>query len=146
MEDEITNTDRFILKEQFKYCKIELVADQPHIAIITATEQYIPIDEFKKAFNHIGQLVQSDHITKLVFDKRKLTVFHQPSMEWYFSVWKDEMYELGLRIHRKILPNDNIFKQSVSIGRKTIEERYPEGKFRLMDIQYASSIEEAINQ
>ena len=65
-------------------------------------------------------------------------------MEWYFVDWKEKMYDLGLRIHRKILPNNEIFKYSVKIGREKIAASYPNGKFKLMDIQYADSVEQAI--
>jgi hypothetical protein len=54
------------------------------------------------------------------------------------------MFALGLKQHRKILPNDEVFKQSVKIGRDKINKLYPNGKFHEMDIQYSSSLEDAI--
>ncbi|OJJ21847.1 hypothetical protein BKI52_10750 [marine bacterium AO1-C] len=127
-----------------RYAKVEVLEDQPDICIITATSSYIPVEEFKTTFEFIGTLVASEKIKKLIFDKRKLRVFHQPSMEWYFTEWKEAMYNLGLQVHRKILPEDEIFRTSVKIGRQKIEASFPDGKFKQMDIQYAESLEAAI--
>jgi len=133
-----------ISKQVNRYAKVEVLEGQPDICIITATASYIPIEEFKSTFEFIGTLVANENIRKLIFDKRKLRVFHQPSMEWYFVEWKEKMYSLGLKTHRKILPEDEIFRTSVKIGRQKIEENFPDGKFNQMDIQYAESIEKAI--
>jgi hypothetical protein len=90
--------------------------------------------------------VKEKKITKLIFDKRKLTVFHQPSMEWYFVEWKEKMFDLGLKTHRKILPQDEIFRQSVKIGREKIKSIHPNGKYTLMDIQYSENLQDAISK
>lgn len=133
-----------ILTKSFKHAEIFTVKGNPEVAIIKATSSYIPIEEFKKIFNSIGELVKSNKVTKLIFDKTKLTVFHQPSMEWYFTEWKEDMFELGLKTHRKILPDNEVFKQSVKIGRDKINATFPNGKFHQMDIAYARDLEEAI--
>jgi hypothetical protein len=132
--------------QSFKHALIKSVDSHPHTLIVEATATYIPIDEFKEIFNSIGDIVQARPITKLIFDKRKLSVFHQPSMEWYFVEWKEQMFELGLKTHRKILPADEIFRQSVKIGREKIKAAYPNGKFTQMDIQYAETIQDAIEK
>lgn len=137
---------KIVIVQSFKHAQIKTVEGQRGIAIVEATSNYIPIEEFKEIFNAIGVLVKDKQITKLIFDKRKLTVFHQPSMEWYFVEWKEKMFELGLKTHRKILPTDEIFKQSVKIGREKIKAMHPNGKFTLMDIQYSDSLEDAVNQ
>ncbi|HMQ00060.1 MAG TPA: hypothetical protein PKC24_09780 [Cyclobacteriaceae bacterium] len=141
----MTETINTTLVSSFKHADIFIVGDKPELAIVKATSSYIPIAEFKKIFFSIGELVKSNKITKLIFDKSNLNVFHQPSMEWYFTEWKEEMYNLGLKTHRKILPENEIFKQSVKIGRAKISAAYPNGKFHEMDIAYANSLEEAIN-
>jgi hypothetical protein len=38
-----------------------------------------------------------DEIEKIILDKRALHVFHQPSLEWYYVVWKEQMHAYGLR-------------------------------------------------
>jgi len=126
------------------HAKISFVEGKP-VAVVEATSSYIPIEEFKKIFNEIGKLVGSKNITKLIFDKRKLTVFHQPSMEWYFTEWKEDMWNKGLKTHRKILPDNKVFQQSVKIGREKIKEENPNLKFNQMDIQYSDSVQDAID-
>jgi len=133
-----------ISKHVNRYAKVEVLENQPNVCIITATSSYIPVEEFKSSFEFIGTLVANENVRKLIFDKRKLRVFHQPSMEWYFVEWKEKMYDLGLKVHRKILPEDEIFRTSVKIGRQKIEANFPDGKFHQMDIQYAESLENAI--
>jgi hypothetical protein len=139
------NLKKMQLKEVLstKRAKISVV-EGSNIAVIEALDSYIPIEEFKVIFQKTGELVKLERISKLIFDKTKLKVFHQPSMEWYFTEWKEEMFHLGLKTHRKILPNDKIFQESVRIGRLKIYADFPNHKFHQMDIQYAGSIEEAI--
>ncbi len=133
-----------IIEKEFKHATVFTLANHPKTAIVEATTSYIPLDPFKEIFNFIGELAKKKKITKLIFDKRKLTVFHQPSMEWYFVEWKEKMYDEGLTIHRKILPLDDVFRQSVRIGREKINASHPASKFNLMDIQYAETVEEAL--
>jgi hypothetical protein len=131
-------------KKRFRHATVYIVKDAPTTAVVEATTNYIPIDQFKEIFEYVAELTKTEHLTKLIFDKRKLTVFHQPSMEWYFVEWKEEMAGLGMTKHRKILPSDDVFKQSVRIGREKLSKQYPKGKFHELDIQYANSLEEAI--
>lgn len=125
-----------------EYCEISIVEN---VCIVKAINTYIPIAEFKKVFNQVGTLTQKENIEKLVFDKTALEVFHQPSMEWYFVEWKEKMFDLGLRTHRKILPKDPVFRECVKLGREKIYKKHPEKKFNMMDIQYAKNLDEAIN-
>lgn len=135
-----------VSKSDFKHAAVSVVSGNAKIAVVTAKTEYIPIDEFKKIFQSIGELVKSEGVTKLIFDKRNLSVFHQPSMEWYFTEWKEEMFAAGLKTHRKILPQNEVFRQSVAIGRDKINKAFPKGKFHEMDIQYAETLEEAIQR
>ena len=139
----MTQTELKIIQE-FKQAQLALVQGEPKTFVVTATASYIPMDQFRLIFNRIGDFVKSHQIVKLIFDKRQLRVFHQPSMEWYFVEWKNEMFELGLTKHIKILPNDEVFRQSVKIGRKKINELYPNGKFHQLSILYAETLEEAL--
>lgn len=130
--------------QTFKHANLKQVEHNPETLIVEATANYIPIEKFKEIFAGIGEVVARKGIKKLIFDKRQLTVFHQPSMEWYFVEWKEKMFDLGLKTHRKILPQDEVFRQSVKIGRDKISKSFPDGKYKEMDIQYAETIEEAI--
>lgn len=141
---EITTNSNLKLQKSFKNADVYTVEDQA-TAVVNATGTYITIEEFKSIFNFIGTVVINNNITKLVFDKTALNVFHQPSMEWYFVDWKEKMFNVGLKTHRKILPQDEVFKQSVKIGREQINVKYPNGKFHQMDIQYFDNLDDAIN-
>ena len=141
---EKTTLYKLIEEKKFKHATIYVVAQSPHIAVLEATANYIPLASFKEIFNFIGDLTSKNGITKLIFDKRKLSVFHQPSMEWYFVEWKEKTFEMGLKVHRKILPVDDVFRQSVRIGREKINRDHPGKKFQQMDIQYCESVDEAI--
>ncbi len=131
------------LIQAFDYADIYFVKEEP-ILVVEAVTTYIPIDEFKIVFDKVQQVAQEQSIHKVIFDKRKLTVFHQPSMEWYFTEWKEAVYDLGIKVHRKILPEDFSFRQSAKIGQIRIREKYPELRTSRMDIQYVESLEEAI--
>lgn len=135
--------DSFKLVKAFDYADIYVV-DNASVLVIEATNTYLPIDEFKKVFGKAEEVVQKQAIQKTVFDKRKLTVFHQPSMEWYFAIWKESLLDLGTKTHRKLLPDDFAFRQSVKIGQAKIRTKYPELRIDQMDIQYTESLEEAI--
>lgn len=106
---------------------------------------YIPIEDFKALFGVCSGLIRETPVSKFIFDKRNLRAFHQPSMEWYFVHWKQEMYHAhGLKVHRKILPYEAWFKTCVEAGRHEIAKKYPDTIIDQLDIRYASCIEEAL--
>jgi hypothetical protein len=115
------------------------------IAICETTSTYIPIGEFKILFTKISELIKKEKIRKFIFDKRSLRTFHQPSMEWYYLTWKEEMYNEGLSVYRKILPNDPIFRESVRIGHANINKEYPENISKKLDIRYVETLDEAVH-
>lgn len=119
-------------------------ANNDGLGLVRATDTYIPISDFRETFLIVESLVRTHKITKLIFDKRELKVFDQKSMEWYFTEWKDRMFDEGLQIHRKILPDDTVFVECVILGREKISEKYPESHFHKMDIAYASDLQDAI--
>lgn len=125
-------------------CEFSKIDVEYKVCIVTATKNYIPIKNFKILFDKVELLIDEFGLEKLVFDKRNLRVFHQPSMEWYFVEWKERVYEKGLHVHRKILPRDSVFRECVKLGREKIYKEYPNAKFNLMDIAYANSVSEAI--
>lgn len=109
-------------------------------------EEYTPIENFKETFNQISTLAKKNKYSKFIFDKRALRTFHQPSMEWYFITWKQEMLKLGISKHRKILPELDWFKKAVQIAKIDLELKFPDNVFKQLDIQYCDSIEEAIER
>lgn len=133
------------LCEEFSHAKLYWVKSHPQVGLIQSTSSYIPIEEFKHIFNAVEGLIQKHPIRRMIFDKTSLRVFHQPSMEWYFTEWKTQMAVLGLIEHVKILPDDEVFQQSVKLGREQINKDYPDAKFNELWIEYADSIEEAVS-
>lgn len=113
------------------------------IALCETTASFLPIGEFKVLFTKISELVNRERINKFIFDKRSLRTFHQPSMEWYYLVWKEEMYFAGLRVHRKLLPEDKIFRECVRLGHEKINREHPSNISHLLDIRYVESLDEA---
>ncbi len=105
---------------------------------------YVPIETFMKVMEQIEAFAKKEKVVKMVFDKSNLTVFHQPSMEWYHTVWKVRMLERGLKRYCKILPNDKLFRESVKIGREKIKKSNPQFDFSKFDIRYCNSLEEAL--
>ncbi|PIY08282.1 MAG: hypothetical protein COZ18_13075 [Flexibacter sp. CG_4_10_14_3_um_filter_32_15] len=114
--------------------------------ICEAVHEYMPYDDFKILFTNISGYVAKYRPENFVFDKRALKAFHQPSMEWYFTEWKDEMSKIyGLKKHRKLLPSITWFALAVKAGRAELAKKYPDAEFHNLDIQYKDSIIEAIN-
>lgn len=131
------------LKLEFERAKV-YISQEHSSAVIIATDTYMPIEEFKETFHKAGAVIAEHQLTKLVFDKRNLSVFHQPSMEWYFVEWKGEMAKIGLVTHRKLLPQDSVFRQSVKIGRAKIDRDYPDHAYHQLDIGYAEDMKQAL--
>lgn len=114
------------------------------MAICFAEDEYIPIDSFKEMFLHISQLIEKIEIHHLIFDKSKLRTFHQPSMEWYFAVWKPTVKTKGLVNHYKILPKLDWFEKAVEAGKYEIFQKFSKEIINGISIRYTNTIEEAI--
>lgn len=114
------------------------------IIICELLADYVPIEDFKIAFGHIGEIVRTGVFEKFIFDKRALRAFHQPTMEWYFIYWKKEMLEYGVKTHRKILPSEKWFEKMVQIAKNQILQTYPDNIIDQLDIKYCDTIDEAI--
>ncbi len=145
MSDQALSEDLRQFKTHFdeRFVKLYYSRDKK-ILICKLKADYVPIEHFKEAFHRISDFVKDGDYEKFIFDKRSLRAFHQPSMEWYYIEWKKEMYAHGLKIHRKILPNESWFEKSVMIAKQNILEDYPDNIIDKLDIKYCSSIKEAI--
>lgn len=133
------------MKEVYRdeFVSLALVEDRG-LAVCTAESEYIPIEHFKKAFLEIGSILRENHIKALIFDKRKLNTFHQPSMEWYYTEWKAEMLKHGLSKHYKILPSMPWFAKSVEAGKRDIKRNHPSFDFATFSVTYVDTVEEAL--
>lgn len=123
--------------------KIELLKNDKIIIVTSETSDFTD-DEFKQVFNDILDLIKVESYEKLIFDKRKMTVFHESSMEWYYLKWKPEAYKYGLKFHRKLLGIDFIFNNSVELCRKIMDDKYPDAEYHKMNIVYSCTLGEAI--
>lgn len=117
------------------------------ILVCEFTAEYVPIDNFQEIFLSMSDFVKEFNIKKIIFDKRALTSFHQPSMQWYFIIWKKDMFELGLKTHRKILPNNAPwFNKAVEAGHQSIKRNNPNNIIDKLDIAYRDDIADAIKR
>jgi hypothetical protein len=139
----IIEENNFKLEFDFRYAKVYANSEKGMIICELLTD-YIPIDDFIYTFNQISTIVEDGKFEKFIFDKRSLRAFHQPSMEWYFLNWKNKMLELGIKKHRKILPEEKWFEKMVMIAKEQILKNNPDNIIDLLDIKYCDSIEEAI--
>lgn len=111
-----------------------------------ATAEYIPIESFKTAFDQAARFAKDNKWKYFIFDKRNLNVFHQPSMEWYYTIWKKELLQYGVSTHFKILPKEEWFKKSVEAGKNEIKEKHPDFDFTAFDVNYVDNVDEALAQ
>ncbi len=118
---------------------------QSQVFICEIIKAYMPIEEFKNLLMQKARLLKEHPCQKFIFDKRAIRGFHQPSMEWYYVVWKPKMYEkFGLSVHRKLFTTELWFRKCVEVGRSTIKQKYPDSVCHQMDIQVKESIRDAI--
>lgn len=120
-------------------------SDELSFVICTAQAEYIPIEEFKEMFLKISDVIKKNPVKHLLFDKRALRTFHQPSMEWYFTIWKPTVSALGLTNHFKILPELDWFKAAVHAGKHDILSKFGEDFLTGITITYVNSTGEAID-
>jgi len=135
--------ENFDLSFEERYSKVFANYDEG-IVICELLTDYVPIEDFKKTFEKISEIIKMGNFEKFIFDKRALRAFHQPSMEWYFLVWKKEMLQYGVSKHRKILPEEKWFEKMVMIAKEQIMKNNPDNIIKKLDIKYCDSIEEAI--
>ena len=133
----------FQLVSQFEHAQL-LYCKELKMAICAAQSEYIPIAEFKKIFNAVTALLSEYPTRYFLFDKRQLRTFHQPCMEWYFAVWKQEVKTLGLDHHFKILPELDWFSKAVEAGKQEIFQKYGKDVLSGIQVDYVNTEEEAI--
>lgn len=133
------------LKLKTEYASLYINEDLK-LALCVADEEYIPIESFKSLFIEVSKLLSETKIVNFVFDKSKLRTFHQPSMEWYFAIWKPNMREKGLVNHYKILPKLEWFVKAVEAGKWEIFQKYGKDIVKGIDIYYVDSISQVVDK
>ena len=122
--------------------------DPEHNAVIvTATQSAIPGQAFQQAFDEaLENLDKAPGANKMVFDKRNLGAFDQRAMVWYHVDWKPRAYDKGIVQHVKLLPDNQVFRQSVELGKNMIKREHPEFNYDKYNISYAESMEDALKR
>ncbi len=116
------------------------------LAVCVSEAEYIPIESFKAIFLAVTDLMKNHRIAHFIFDKRNLRTFHQPSMEWYFAVWKPAVKLYGLTNHFKILPALDWFEKAVQAGKYEIFKKYNKNIIDGISIRYVASVEEVVRE
>jgi hypothetical protein len=134
-----------ILLFENEYLTFEKVKNS-HSGLVTTKKDYVPIEKFKTGFLEIAKQAKSNFLKSIIFDKRNLSVFHQPSMEWYYTSWKKELAAANISRHYKILPPLPWFAKSVEAGLSEIKAKHPTFDFSIFTVTYVDSPEEAIEK
>ncbi len=136
------------LKEvcRFRHATCYGVEGLADVIVVKATSAHIPKTHFQEMFIAIGQLISGAGYKKLICDLSNIQFYHEPTFDWYFMVWKERMFYLGLRTHRIILPLNDLIRDGVELSRQRSCEAFPGEKYWQLDIQYAESVDEAIHE
>lgn len=143
MEKIVFNEFEFSLIYRSKYAS-SYYNDSLELVLCIADAEYIPIDNFRDIFLAISEYIEEHNIKHLLFDKRNLRTFHQPSMEWYFAIWKPTIKVKGLINHYKILPDMDWFVQAVNAGKHEIFKKYNNNLLDGIRVNYVDSVEKSI--
>jgi hypothetical protein len=142
-----------VVYKEFEFNLINQYADASlyynkklELVLCIADVEYIPIDNFKTIFLGISDMIEKYSIKSLLFDKRNLRTFHQPSMEWYFAIWKPTIKAKGLVNHYKILPDLEWFVQAVNAGKHEIFNKYDSSILNGISVSYVDSVEKSIEE
>ena len=115
------------------------------LALVVTTGNFIPFPDFQKIFEVLEEVIAEHGLRRTLFDKRSLTIFHQPSMEWYYLNWKASMLQkYNVVEHGKILPKDDFFRKSVELAREMIFKENPTHPIHKLKIIYKESFHEAL--
>lgn len=139
-------TIKYDLESKFENDYMQVAHCKQKAALICIIRNsYVPIEVFVTNFTSMYDIVKDCRIKKVIFDKRNLTAFHQPTMEWYYVEWKENLRKLGVHIHRKLLPNEAWFKRCVEAGKNQILNDNPQFDVSQYDIKYFESIQECLD-
>lgn len=120
-----------------------MIHPESKTGLVEAMAPYMPMDQFMDGFNKVSEMVIEHGLVNLIFDKRALRAFHQPSMEWYFVQWKPKIKVSGLIKHYKILPEEDWFRSCVDAGKNEIFQRYGDRLLEGISITYTETVAEA---
>ncbi|MFT4736869.1 MAG: hypothetical protein ACI8QD_002685 [Cyclobacteriaceae bacterium] len=126
--------------------QMELWTNDSGVICCIAIQEYVSIEAFKTTFQTILSIASKANFHTLIFDKRALTTFHQPTMEWYYVDWKVSAAELGIVNHFKILPPMEWFQKAVAIAKEGLDAQLKEKTGDRVVIRYTGTLKEGISK
>lgn len=101
--------------------------------------------DFKALFEAVAAAARIYFPNKMVFDMRKMEVFDQQMMTWYYIEWKPKLFrEIGLKKYRKLLPFNKLFRKYVAVNRKKLAKEHG-FDFSVFDIKYCETMQYALD-
>lgn len=138
--------ESLILYKKYPFAEL-YYAPELQLAMLVSAANFLPIEEFKAVFIQVAEGVMENKLRKVLFDKRSLTVFHQPSMEWYYLEWKVSLLnEEGVMEHAKILPKDDLLRKSVEEAKRKIFKDNPTSPIQRLNLRYYENFPEALEK
>lgn len=100
---------------------------------------------FKEAILQMTSIVKKLKIEHMVIDKRHMVTIHLPSMRWFYLTWMEQMFALGLRTYYKILPENELFRFTLNMGREKIMNENPHLSYKKVNIHYYKNLKEVLH-
>ncbi|EAY31973.1 hypothetical protein [Microscilla marina] len=142
-----------IIKEECKNYDYQVifVSEQVNIlylpskdVIVCQLNADINITLFKEAILKMGEFIKQHQVKNLVMDKRNMVTLHLPSMQWFYLSWMEQMYKDGLTTFHKILPNNELFKFSLQMGKDKIVADNPQVDPAKVETHYYKNLHEVL--
>jgi len=115
-------------------------------AVVRIHGAFIPLTDYQDTLEKLGELVEQEKVHKMIVDAQQLVAYHQPSVEWSFLNWKQEMQSHGLKSYRYVLSDSGEYRKMLENGLSKIRREHPETQLDRMDVAYCRSMEEAVEE
>lgn len=141
------------IKEECKGYDYQVVFESQQVNVLYINTKYtlicqitadINLLKFKEELLHLLQIVQKLKVRQLVIDRRNMFTLHFPSLEWFYSVWLPHMIKLGVRTLHIILPENELFRFSLKLGKDKILKKNPELSHQSFSPHFHKTLQEAL--
>ncbi|OJJ20136.1 hypothetical protein BKI52_16830 [marine bacterium AO1-C] len=95
-------------------------------ALICQVNADINLKKFKETLIQLVPVTQKLKICQLVVDRRNMFTIHFPSLEWFYAIWLPQMIKSGVRRLHIVLPENELFRFSLRIGKQRILKEHPQ--------------------
>ncbi|HAS45859.1 MAG TPA: hypothetical protein DCS93_35585 [Microscillaceae bacterium] len=123
IEEECNDYDYQIILASQEVNVLHIASKQALVCQINAD---INLKKFKEALLQLIPIVQKFRIRQLIVDRRNMFTIHFPSLEWFYSIWLPQMIKSGVRKFHIVLPENDLFKFSLRIGKQKIMKENPQ--------------------